>query len=377
MHANKKLLPSGFYDVLPPQARQETETVHALLSTFESFGYEQVTPPLMEFESTLLAGSGADLSHKTFRVMDPLSQQMMGFRADITHQIGRIALSRLSQQPHPIRLCYAGRVLLVKAEALRSERQLFQTGFELIGTDSWEADAEVMMLAVESLKRLGIAPVTLDINIPVLVKHLLSQQNYADSVILREAIQKKDVSLIPKHIADYDAIVTLLSASGSAQHALSTIEAKTLPEYAARFLPDLSRIVKRLTAQLPDTEITVDPLESRGHEYYSGFGFSVFASGLRHELGRGGRYQLFSEDKTALSATGYTLYVTHLMRLVPNDTRPTRIALSASVSPEEIAKWQNDGYITILAHETQLNESWAKAQGCRYWLDNGKVKEVT
>jgi ATP phosphoribosyltransferase regulatory subunit len=332
----------------------------------------------MEFENTLLAGSGGDLSHKTFRVMDPLSQQMMGFRADITHQIGRIALSRLTKSPHPIRLCYAGRVLLVKAEALRSERQLYQTGFELIGTDSWEADAEVMMLAVESLKRVGVTPVTLDINIPVLVKRLLAEESlgYADSAALKEAISKKDINSIPMAVKDREAVRALLNASGPADHALSVLREKNMPEYVKGFLPDLMRIIERLSSQLPDTAITIDPLESRGHEYYSGFSFSVFAQGLRHELGRGGRYQLFSDAHEPWDATGYTLYITHLMRLVPNDMRPARIALPASLTPDAIAKWQDDGYITILAHEKQLNEIWAKTQGCRYWLDNGNMKEI-
>jgi ATP phosphoribosyltransferase regulatory subunit len=70
----------------------------------------------------------------TFRLMDPVSQRMMGLRADITPQVGRIAASRLTKAPRPIRLSYAGQVLRVKGEQMRPERQIGQAGVELIGT---------------------------------------------------------------------------------------------------------------------------------------------------------------------------------------------------------------------------------------------------
>ena len=41
-------------------------------------GYEQVKPPLLEFEEALLSGTGAALRAQTFRLMDPVSQRMMG-----------------------------------------------------------------------------------------------------------------------------------------------------------------------------------------------------------------------------------------------------------------------------------------------------------
>jgi len=54
----KTLLPTGCYDLLPPIARQESDLSSALLSVFESFGYEQVSPPLLEYSESLLAGRG-------------------------------------------------------------------------------------------------------------------------------------------------------------------------------------------------------------------------------------------------------------------------------------------------------------------------------
>src|SRR5690606_22782545 len=141
--AEKALLPAGLRDILPPDAAFEAAAVGRVMACFAAHGYEQVKPPLIEFEDGLLAGPGAALAAETFRLMDPVSQRMMGVRADMTLQVARIAASRLRNLPRPLRLSYAGQVLRVAGSQLRPERQFGQAGVELIGAASAAADAEV------------------------------------------------------------------------------------------------------------------------------------------------------------------------------------------------------------------------------------------
>ena len=93
---NPALLPAGLRDLLPPDAETEAAAVEALMEVFAAHGYQRVKPPLLEFEDSLLAGSGAAVAEQTFRLMDPDSQRMMGLRADITPQVARIATTRLA-----------------------------------------------------------------------------------------------------------------------------------------------------------------------------------------------------------------------------------------------------------------------------------------
>ena len=173
---SKTLLPSGCYDLLPPHARHESELSAALLSTFEAFGYEQVSPPLLEYSENLLAGRGAALSPYTFRVMDPTGHKVMGLRADITLQIARIAVSRLSHAPRPLRLCYNGLILRMQGEQLKNDRQLRQAGIEMIGAASPEADAEVILVAANALKKAGVSTLSIDLNLPGIVASLLAAE---------------------------------------------------------------------------------------------------------------------------------------------------------------------------------------------------------
>ena len=163
----KALLPAGLQDLLPPLADQEDGLSRALLDRFARFGYQRVKPPLVEFETGLLDGVGAAVAEQTFRIMDPVSQRMMGLRADITPQIARIAATRLSAEPRPLRLCYVGEVLRVRGGQLREDRQFRQIGVELIGpARAGTADAEVILLAAEALAEIGIEGLSVDINVP-------------------------------------------------------------------------------------------------------------------------------------------------------------------------------------------------------------------
>ena len=101
--ADRALLPEGLHDDLPPAAEHEAAVIDILLSAFRQHGYARVKPPLVEFEESLLAGPGQGLSRNMFRLMDPISQRMMGLRADMTPQVARIATSRLAKRARPLR----------------------------------------------------------------------------------------------------------------------------------------------------------------------------------------------------------------------------------------------------------------------------------
>src|SRR6201993_1030058 len=145
------LLPAGLRDLLPPEAETEAASVEAIMDVFASHGYQRVKPPLIEFEDSLLAGSGAAVAEQTFRLMDPVSQRMMGLRADTTPQVARIATTRLARAPPPPRLSYAGQCLRGGGHPVAPDRQVAQAGVDLIGHDSPEADAETVLVAAEAL----------------------------------------------------------------------------------------------------------------------------------------------------------------------------------------------------------------------------------
>ena len=373
---NKALLPAGLQDLLPPEAAREARVVESLQACFAAQGYERVKPPLIEFEEALLSGAGAALAHQTFRLMDPVSQRMMGLRADITTQVARIAASRLAAAPRPLRLCYAGQVLRIRGSQLRPERQFGQAGAELVGADSAAAEAEVILLAWEALARLGVAGLSVDLTLPTLVPGLVAELGLA-APELRHALDRKDAAEVERLAgADGAVLVALLRATGPAEEAVAALRRLTLPAEARREIDRLEEVVGLLAAAAPDLAVTVDPVEHRGFEYQTGLSFVVFARGVRGELGRGGRYEI-DTDAGAESAIGVTLYMDTVLRAVPAEAPAGRLFLPAGTPAETARRLRDEGWITLAGLDPEAEaKAEARRLGCSHVLLKDKVEAL-
>jgi ATP phosphoribosyltransferase regulatory subunit len=92
-------------------------------------GYARVMPPLAEFEETLTARLQSAGAEDLLRVIDPVSQRSLALRPDITAQIERIAATRMAAcGARPLRLCYAGSVLKLRADQLRPSAKRCSSG---------------------------------------------------------------------------------------------------------------------------------------------------------------------------------------------------------------------------------------------------------
>ena len=249
--SDKALLPAGLEDILPPEAAQEAEAVEHLIGSFAAQGYERVKPPLLEFEETLLAGAGAGVAQQTFRLMDPISQRMMGLRADMTPQVARIAAHRLGRAPRPLRLCYGGQVLRVRGSQLRSERQFGQVGAELIGAAQAEADAELVLLASEALTALGLEGLSIDVGLPPLVARLASALGIDDQTAgeLRAALDHKDAAAVGALAGEHAKMFqSLLQSAGPAERALAILTGLDCP---AELKDEIDRLKQVCHTDLP------------------------------------------------------------------------------------------------------------------------------
>lgn len=323
---NSALLPSGFEDLLPPDAEAEYGAIAALMGVFQSFGYGRVKPPMAEFEESLLApGPGAALSKETFRVMDPVTHRMMGLRSDITAQIARIALSRLADEPRPLRLTYANDSIRTKASQVRTQRQFTQVGCEMIGRDDVQSDVEICVVALKGLAALGLSGVTLDFAMPRSVDEIFTLTN------------------TPKNQAD----ALRHKLAGPADKALAALDEIGLKDGAlARLKAVIDGVQGAIEALgLSGVSLTVDPLETRGFEYHNDLAFTVFGNGVRGEIGRGGRYDIYEAGARAESAAGFTLYMDTLRQGLTRGEAASVKTVPADADWTEIQSLQNDGFI--------------------------------
>ncbi len=371
--SKRALLPAGLRDLLPPDAAFEAAVSDRLLASFARYGYERVKPPLIEFEEGMLNGGVGGLADQTFRLMDPMSHRMMAVRSDLTPQVARIAASRLARSPRPLRLSYAGEILRVHGSELRPERQFGQVGFELVGVDGPESDAEVILAAVEALAALGVAHISVDLNAPTLVSSVLTSVGLPDDALatVRTALDRKDAADVETCGGEATAVLTqLLAATGPAESALAALDAVPLAGPAAEAARTLVAVARLVQAADPALTVTVDPVEWRGFEYHTGTSFSLFARDARSELGRGGRYLVPGTDGAAgEQATGCSLYMDALMRVLPRPAATPRLFVPHGTSRRRARALRDEGWITI-AGLAPADDTAAEARrlGCSHHL---------
>jgi ATP phosphoribosyltransferase regulatory subunit len=352
---HRGLLPAGLADLLPPDAEREARAIGVAIERFAAFGYERVKPPLVEFEESLLGGPGAALAPQIFRLMDPVSQRMMGVRPDMTVQVARIAVTRLKHEPRPLRLSYGGNVIRVRGSALKPERQFAQVGAELIGVDTADADAEAVLLTVDALRAIGVADLTVDLNLPTLVAAVAAglQLEAGTLARLRRALDRKDEAAIAKALADkkqVELFVGLLRSAGPAQKAIAQLGKLRLPPAGAAESARLAEVMKLVQAADPDLPLTLDPVEYRGLEYQTGVSFSVFGLKGRDELARGGRYSAgYPEDGVSEPATGFTLYMGAVLAASNETPERPRLYVPLGTPWRDAAPWQAKGYAVVRA----------------------------
>ena len=376
------LLPTGLRDLLPPEAGAEAALAEALLAGFAAQGYERVKPPLVEFEDSMLSGAGAGLADQTFRLMDPASHRMMAVRSDLTPQIARIAASRLSRSPRPLRLSYAGEILRVRGGELRPERQFRQVGFELIGIGAGAAcDAEVILLAADALHGLGLeGGLSIDLNAPTLVASLIAEAGLdaASADPLRDALDRKDATAVEGVGGEVAALlVQLLRATGAAQTALDALAQLSLPGAAAAALAQLLEVATLLREAAPELALTIDPIEWRDFEYHTGTSFSLFAGGVRTELGRGGRYSVGEAGAEGEEAAGCTIYIDTVLRAAPAPPAPQRVYLPHGTPRSDGAGLRNEGWVTIAGLAPEPDPAAEAARlGCSHLWQGGAAKAI-
>jgi len=339
---NRWLLPEDIADVLPAQARKVETLRRTILDLYQSYGYELVAPPILEFLDSLLTGTGSDLNLQTFKLVDQLSGRTLGLRADITPQVARID-AHLLNRAGVTRLCYAGSVAHVRTPVGSSAREELQLGAEIYGCATWEADVEAITLLLKTLSTAGLEKVYLDLSHAGILTGILAEQKLDKEAIesLYNLLQSKDRPRLSKWAAclpakTTEALMALTELNGPCAEVLAKAK-KVLPKHADidQALADLERLVAAVNSS-SGLELSIDLADLRGYQYHSGVMFAAYVDKLPQPIARGGRYdhvgQAFGRSRPA---TGFSLDLLTLASLSPLAVRKLAIA----------APWINDAQL--------------------------------
>ena len=339
---NRWLLPEGISDLLPDAAQDLEGLRRALLDTYRRHGFELVLPPLVEYLDSLLIGSGGDLDLKTFKLVDQLSGQSLGVRADITPQVSRID-AHLLQQRDINRLCYAASVLRTRPSGQEGSREPIQIGAEVYGHAGIEADIEIIDLLLQSLALAELGPVRLDINHLGLASLLLAELEGVDEEAVLQLLQARDLPSLRELLAPWSqqpaaaALLTLPECFGPAESAMARARTLLAPwPQATPHLDALDAVLGslRLARHAGQVSLAIDLADVQGFRYHTGLGFAAYVEGHARAVGRGGRYDgIGAAFGRARPATGFSLDLRELVELRRDRHTPPAII---------VAPWSDD-----------------------------------
>ncbi len=315
-------LPKGVRDFLPLKAAKVEYLQQQLQQVYSAWGFRPVITPQLEFLDVLERGLGDGLRDRMFRFDDRQSGRMLAFPPDMTPQIARIAATRMSELPLPLRLCYSGRVLRHTEQQAGKDRDIFQSGVELIGLDSPEADAEMIAMAVEALAAVGAREFTIDIGQVEFFRGVMDglpldprlAGQVADSILRKDSSELK-LLLEKSELKDStcEEILSLPRLYGG-REVLDRAEAAVSNERSRKALDSLAQVLDVLDVYGVLDHVTLDLGELRGLNYHTGITFQGFLSGIGQTVCSGGRYNNLTEKYDfSAPATGFTFSLLHLL----------------------------------------------------------------
>ncbi len=374
-----QLLPEGFRDGLPDLAELEYQINSFFINLMMSNGFMMVKPPLVEFENSLFFLTKDSDNIDSFRVMDPLTQKIMGIRSDITMQVARIACGSLVENQRPLRLCYTGDILKVKNNNINLSRQFTQIGAEVIGVDKNFCLIEIINLIIEFLNNLKIKKFIINFSMPNLIS-LISQDfklKKSDYEILKNCYRNKNLSEL-KNISNdlFEMSEYLLNCVGNIDEKKDLLKKYKFPKNIKSEVYGFISQIKKIKDEFTGHEIIIDPLEIDESSYHKGFCFRIYSENSK-ELITGGGYSVESE-----LCAGFSGFLENLIleSKIKKKTK-SRIMVQHNLEFKKIKSLQKKKNMIVIKSIKMLNKSQlskeAKNQKCQYYFFENSIFKVT
>ncbi|MBU8713726.1 ATP phosphoribosyltransferase regulatory subunit [Brevibacillus parabrevis] len=346
--------PLGMRDILPESLAKQRHLERSLRHCIERWGYEEISTPSLEYYDTVGTAS-ATLTDRMFRLLDKQGHTVV-LRPDMTTPIARVVSSLYKDVPLPIRLFYQANVFRAQEKEAGRNAEFFQTGIELIGDGSVDADAEAIALAVFCLRAAGVETFRIAIGHVDFVDGLLE-----DVIADEDTRQQFRQFLYERDFVGFRQLLETIGIDSEAQKRLDALlrlrggkgkiaEARALAGdgKAGLAVETIASLWDSLEAYGVTEDLLLDFNLIINLNYYTGVVFEGYAADLGSPLLGGGRYdQLLAQFGRSAPATGFAIKMDRLLTVTPS------------------VKGETTERILLLYTEKRRQKALAKAQQLR------------
>lgn len=343
--------PDGVRDIYSAEYRKKNELENKLQKVFALYGYHNVQTPMFEYFDVFGKEVGTIPSKELYKFFDREGNTLV-LRPDITPSIARMATTLYDTEKLPIRLCYKGNTFINHSSYRGRLHETTQAGAELIGLDSVEADAEMVAMAVESLKEVGLGDFQIHIGNVEFFESFIAETGLdkEEELKLREFISNRNYFGVEELLQNANTKETTKAAFQILPELIGGVEIlREAKKYALNFrtieaLKRLEALYDLLTAYGVEKYVTFDLSMSGTYGYYTGIIFRGYTYGTGDAIVKGGRYDhLLEKFGKASPSIGFVIVVDELLNAfarqklsIPYKNKNTFILYDANRQAEAI-----------------------------------------
>ena len=299
----------GTADYLPNEVLIRDYLQNSILETYRSCGFERISTPIIEDIENLDKSDGGENLNLIFKIMkrgEKLEEALstgnekeiadMGLRYDLTLPLTRYYANNRAKLQNPFKVIQIDRVYRAERPQKGRMREFYQCDIDIIGSDSWTAEVELITTTAKALHNIGFTRFGIRINDRRLLKAIIMgagfTENECDSVCI--SLDKLDkigfdgvkAELIEKGF-DTANVGKLIDSIGTTPFTLDDAE-KLCGKLDC--IDNLRKIMDAANSLADGFEVTYDMTLVRGQGYYTGTVFEIFSPDFKGAIGGGGRY---------------------------------------------------------------------------------------
>jgi ATP phosphoribosyltransferase regulatory subunit len=323
MSSSLSKIPSGVQYIFDDEVRARRWMEREVMTVFAGWSYSEIILPIFDYADLFALGMGKEQAEMTYRFTGR-DGRLLALRPEMTSLVARTVATRYRERARPIRLSYSGEVFRWDEPRGGRQYEFHQIGLEHIGSNRLEADTEVLVVAIEALRRIGLKEFIITLSHVDFFNGVAERLELDDDGrrTMREMIDRKETErlhvFLERHadVASRDAFCRLTTLAGKSD-IIDEARALVTNAKSVAALDDIERVYKIALALGIDSHIDIDLGDVGGLDYYTGLTFKIYARGLGTALGRGGRYdKLLAKFECPEPAVGFSFCLDWLVQLL-------------------------------------------------------------
>ena len=320
--ANKLLqTPDGVRDIYGVECTRKAAIQNRILEVFHLYGYQDIETPTFEFFDIFNESRGSVKAREMFKFFDRDNHTLV-LRPDETPAIARCVTKYFTEEDMPLRLCYLERTFINNTSYQGRLKEAAQTGVELIGDDSSDADAEILAMVIRALKAAGLTEFQVELGEVDFFRGLLEEAGMDEEMEerLRELIENKNYFGVEELVMEQpipqelkEAFLKLPELFGSLEEIQAAREFTRNPR-TLRAIDRLEEVNRILEYYDLSEYVSYDLGMLSQYQYYTGIIFKAYTYGTGDYIVNGGRYdKLLVQFGKDAPAVGFGISVDDLM----------------------------------------------------------------